>query len=76
MIKLQKTFWHEVSDDVCKKILYHVELARKEIRNVKIFKDFLLFEKLLLTHERSAKTAIDERKSTIDFLNKFESSPD
>lgn len=76
IIKLQKIFWYEVSDDVCKKILYHVELARKDIGSVEIFEDFLLFEKLLSTHEQSAKAAINERKNTIDFLNKFESSPD
>lgn len=70
--KLQKIFWYEIIDNVCKNIFEHIQLARKALEKCEIVVDYKLLDKLLVKYEQAAKLALSERENAIKFLQSYQ----
>lgn len=74
----QELFWDSVIVDVCHDIQIHVNASRRYLNELMLISYPQLFEDMLQTIERSAKTAISEREKTLSFIgaySKEQSSP-
>ena len=69
--QLQQIFWYEVVVGVCEAILKHIQLAKETLKANKIIADPILFEKILVLIEKSARKALKEREETIKFLKAY-----
>jgi len=69
--KLQKLFWHEIIEEVCSNIYFHIESAQKELDSSSVISNNKKLEDLLKIYKDGADKTLDERKKTIDFLQVY-----
>lgn len=69
--KLRQVFWHKTIVSVCKEILRHTALAKKELKKLSLIKDPAVFMEMLAAIESSAEEALKEREETMKFLKTY-----
>lgn len=73
MPELQRIFWFETFNKISKKIIKHIHLAKKALKNNPSIKNISLMEKLLNSIERSTQIGIKEQEESVKFLKAYES---
>lgn len=68
----QEIFWYETIKVVCKEILFHAAKARECLASLDMIKNKDFFIRMIEKEENSAKSAIEERGNTMDFISSFE----
>lgn len=68
---LQETFWHDVLDDVAKRVREHLAGARSSMESCTFLTSTDFLEKLLSPLERSVQTALKERDDAKKFLEAY-----
>ncbi len=68
---LQKIFWYDCIEEICKKTISHTEKAKTYIQKIKIINDYTLFNNFLFKTQNASQLALDERKKTIEFLKTY-----
>ena len=69
--ELQKIFWHEVIQEVCGKVLFHIRKARKHLGDIVAVENKSAFESMLASVEKSAQEALTEQKEMLEFLEEY-----
>jgi len=72
---LKKFFWEDTIEHVIQKISYHCSMARKALRQVKVFKEPAHLLKMLEPLEHAVTTVQSERQKTLEFIDVYKKSP-
>jgi len=67
----QEIFWYQIIKTVCKDILYHAAKARECLASLDMVKNKDFFILMIEKEENSARSAIEERGNTLDFIKSF-----
>jgi hypothetical protein len=72
--ELKRIFWEKAVVGVCKDMIRHVKLARRDLARLPLAIDPRFFEALLKKIESSGEKALKEREATIKFIRTYKSS--
>jgi len=72
--ELHKLFWYEVITEVCTLIQHHTQLARNALYDCFVIVDHRSLEQMIITYEKAAWTALNERKKALKFLETYTST--
>lgn len=70
---LKKLFWEKTVVGVCKDMMRHVKLARRDLAQLTLMSDTVFFARLLKNIEYSAEKALKEREEAITFIRAYKS---
>jgi hypothetical protein len=72
--ELKKIFWEKAVVGVCKDMIRHVKLARRDLVRSPLSIDTRFFEGLLQKIERSGEKALKERDATMKFIRAYKTN--
>lgn len=71
MPELERLFWFETLTPLCESILLHTKESRRALKRLKSVVKPGVLERFIVRNEESAHKALEERRSSEEFINSF-----
>jgi hypothetical protein len=67
--RLRKVFWTKTVDKISKRLLFFSDQSHIALKRIDIMKESVFFQKLIEENQKTAISAMKERKQLLSFVN-------